>query len=854
MPLRRNVSVGADRKIIAAILMTSSALASVAGTSGAFAQPLVSSAMTADQSKSFSIPAGSLAKTLTSFGAQSGKQVSVETSVIQGLSSPGVAGLMTAKQALFQLLAGTGLTYRLSGNVVTLVKASANITLGPVRVGGTLGKESATGPGVGYVAHYTSAGTKTDTPITEIPNSIYVITKQQMTDQQPQNINEALRYTPGVYAESLGTSNNGYSASTSNTGASGVLQRGFSSLQFVDGLQTNSFSAGETTFLERIEAVNGPASVMYGQTSPGGMIGMSLKKPTDTPLHQASVGFGNWGRYEATVDISDKITKSGNIRYRIAAIGDTQGTQTDYVKYHRVGVLPSITWDIDKKTSITLLGSFMYTPGNGTYAAGYPIYGTLLTDGRGRLPRHTFLGEPNWNTQSDKSAMFEYLFKHKFSKYVSFEQTFRWEKSKLENRTFSIADSIDTETVESTPIQQNLSSTTIGMDARLTGKFDTGPVSHTWVVGSDFRKYDVSFGYQFDTTKGNYPFNIYNPVYGGYEPCYGFTSQCKDFGGNSTFDRFQEGIYFQDQIKYKGLSIILGGRNDWVNTDNRISVINGRTKNPPIVSKSEDKYGPQSAFTWRAGVVYHFNFGLSPYFSYSTSFLPQSGFSATGKVFAPLTGKQMEAGVKYTIPHTDVLLTAAAYHINENHYLITDPNNINFSADAGQVTSKGFEVSAHANITKDIHLVASYSYTDARYSSTNLTSNVISVNNGYVSEGSEISQKGKYIETVPRNMASAFIDYNLPSHIFGGLGVNGGVRYIGFTYDDAVNSFKIPRYVLFDIGAHYDFGKTFPSLSGLRAQFSVSNLTNKYYVTSCGTGACYLGQGRRVYGNLTYSW
>lgn len=186
---------------------------------------------------------------------------------------------------------------------------------------------------------------------------------------------------------------------------------------------TNSVSAGETAFLERIEVVNGPASVMYGQTTPGGMQAMSLKKPTDTPLHQVSLGFGNWGRYEATFDVSDKITKSGNVRYRVAGIGVTQGTQTNYIDYHRVGVMPSITWDIDKKTSLTLLGMYMYTLGEGV-GTQYPAIGTLFPSTYGHISRSTFIGEPNFNKMSDKDAMFEYQFKHNFNKYINFSQAF----------------------------------------------------------------------------------------------------------------------------------------------------------------------------------------------------------------------------------------------------------------------------------------------------------------------------------------------------------------------------------------------------------------------------------------------
>lgn len=832
----------------AMLLLVSSGLCAVYET-----MPQSALAETTTGVKLYHIPAQALSTALTTFGQQAHRQVSVDPKILSGHQSTALNGNFTEQEALARLLAGSGLAGRVSGNVVS-VSTTSSITLGPVRVGGRVVHQDPAGPGVGYFAENTMAGTKTNTPITEIPNSIYVITKQQMVDQQPQNVMQALRYTPGVYAEALGTAQNGRADNQNNAGG-GFLQRGFSSMQFVDGLQTNSLSAGETAFLERIEAVNGPASVMYGQTSPGGIIGMSLKKPTESPLHEASVGFGNWGRYEATIDISDKITKSGNVRYRVVAIGDTQGTQTKYVDYHRVGILPSITWDIDKKTALTLLGSYLYTPGNGTYRAGYPAHGTLLAGVSGRINRKTFLGEPNWNETGDKSAMFEYLFKHTFNKYISFDQTFRWENSNQLNRNLSLSGNIDASDVDRTPLQQNTHSNTIGMDARFTGKFYTGPVSHHWIVGFDFRKYDVTLGYQYDYTSSEYPINIYNPIYGNYTPCFGYSNGCKDFGGSSTFSRFQEGVYFQDQINYKGLSLLLGGRNDWVSNTNYVQTINGlNAAKGTVIKNTQHPYSDQTAFTWRAGLIYNFKFGLSPYFSYSTSFNPQTGFDAHGNTFSPMKGKQYEAGIKYQIPKTDVLLTASAFHIVENHYLTTDLNNINYSADAGKVKSKGFEVSAHANITRDLHAIASYSYIDARYSSSNTTGALYNPE-GYVkSTGEAISQQGKYVQNIPRNMASIFLDYTPPLNILHGFGVNGGIRYVGFTYSDAVNSYKVPEYLLFDIGAHYDFGAIMPSLKGLHAQLAISNLTDKYYVTSCSTNSCYLGEGRSVYGNINYSW
>ncbi|WKC16607.1 TonB-dependent siderophore receptor [Acetobacter pasteurianus] len=808
----------------------------------------------------YNIQAQPLASALISFGKQSALQVTAGGELLRGVKTAGVHGQLTPTQALAQLLSGTGLAYVQSGNgTVILTKSAANITLGPVRVGGSVVHQNPTGPGVGYVAINTMAGTKIDTPLTEIPNSIYVITKQQMVDLQPQNVQEALRYTAGIYTEQRGNYSNGCASAGS---CGGIVQRGFSTSQFIDGLMSESYSAGETAFLERIEAVNGPASVMYGQTTPGGMINMSLKKPTDTPLHQVSVGFGNWNRYEATFDYSDKITKSGNLRYRVAAMGTTQGTQVNNIDYKRVGILPSITWDIDKKTSLTLLGSYLYTPGMGTNYMQFPVEGTLYRSPYGQIPRSRFVGNKNFNTQETRDEMFEYQFQHRFNRFLNFSQVFRWEQSTRDNQTM-ILDGMYTDRIAALdPWEMRNKNTVAGLDSRLYGKFNIGKVENTWVVGSDFRQYDYKWNVIADKTPGynGYPgedgyylVDIFNP-HNDYSRCVDIhSSKCETWNGTYNYSYFQEGVYFQDQIKWKGLSVLLGGRQDWVNTHYHGTVYSNRTDDHSItLTRLSDAPRPQTAFTWRAGLIYNFAFGLSPYFSYSTSFIPQSGSDWQGRPQPPLKGQQKEVGIKYKVPGRDILITAAAYDIDETNYLVTDYLHPGYSANAGRVNAKGFEVAANANITHDLRLIASYSYNSMTYASTNLTAAAQLPDGGY---GPAASEKGKYVQGVPRNMFSFFLNYSMPKNIIPGLAVNGGMRYVGFTYDDAVNTFKVPAYYLFDIGMHYDFGQKIPMLKGLQAQLAVSNLTNKYYVASCGGNyACYIGQGRRVYGNLSYSW
>lgn len=804
------------------------------------------------------IPEGSLSKSLRTLASLGHTQVTFTNALTDGKVGPAIHGNYTLLQALQIILSKTGLSYQRTYSGVVIVRNDAGpIHLGPVRVSGVQLRETATGPGVGYVAKYSSASTKTDTPLTEIPNSIYVITKDQMVDQQSQTVQEVLRYMPGIYSESLGTASWGNGSNTSSQGGGNFIQRGFASTQYVDGLLSDSVASGEPAFLDRVEALNGPSSVMYGQSGPGGLISMQLKKPTDIPLHNVTLGFGNWGRYESTIDLSDKITKSGNLKYRIAAIGVTQGTQTDHVDYHRVGVLPSIKWDIDGKTSLTLLGMYMYTPGDGS-GNYYPLYGTLLPGKNGYIPRSRFLGDPKYNTSGNKEAKFEYQFVHKFNKYLEFQQNFSYDNSRrFFNNTWGSSLDADGQTYSIYGWKGNLGGNTsqiektVALDSRLVGHLNTGLVSQTLLVGVDYRHIDEEWGLTYD--RKEITVNVWDPVV---SPHPDYSAGSKDtlasYSYPSKWD--QVGVYFQDQIRIKKLTITAGGREDWYDynyhpTYSRRSVTLGNIALEPLSAPINQN---SHAFTWRAGFTYNFDFGLTPYFSFSKSFNPQYGsILADGSAAQPLTGNQLEAGLKYIIPHTNVFLTAAAYHIKEKHVLESSPDIVGEQIDGGTATSKGVELSAHANVTKDLRITASYSFNDMRYTRSN---NTVTKYDIYGNSLGKVPLQGKYLNASPRNMVNMFIDYTLPRRVFYGLGVNFGVRYIGFTYADTANSFKIPAYTLFDVGAHYDFSNISPSLSGLKISLAMSNLTNKRYVASCATSQCYYGQGRRVYGNISYNW
>lgn len=795
---------------------------------GGIMRPAHAQAAGVQETRHFHIPAQPLAGALVQFGLQSGLQIVADGQMIATLRTSGVNGNLSPATALTQLLAGTGMRFRfLDSRSARLERAPAGaaITLGAVRVAGHVRDASDAGqapygPGEGFVATRSTSATKTDTPIVAVPHSIYVVGRQQLDDLQPLTITEALRYMPGISAP-----NGGGGLPVVNT--HDIYQRGFQSDTFVDGLMTGvSPSTVEPFMMDRIEALSGPASVMYGQAAPGGIINVSLKRPTEKAQHQFNVGFGSYGRYEGQLDTSGPLTKSGNLLYRLVAIGNTQGDQTKYNHYKRIVVQPSLTWKPDDKTDLTFIGQYNWTPVMDS-SQMVPAAGQIFPGKFEKFSPHIYMGDPGFTDSYTNSYFFEYIFNHKFNRFLKFSQNFRYEHSHdLFAALFPQQLQPGTSIVGRTGAVDGSKGFSALLDNHLQGDFSTGPVKHTVLIGYDFRVQETSSYYRFGAPAPS--LDLHNPVYYQYSYADFMSYVQQKFNGkwNGENDYLsQSGIYFQDQFTWKNLHVMLGGRQDW--------------------NSWYDQF--KKAFTWHAGASYVFDFGLAPYFSYATSFNPQAGNIYGAGQAAPLVGKQWEVGLKYQPPHTQLLFTAAAYDLRENNVLVTDPDHQGFSRQVGQVRVRGVDLSANANLAQGLNLSATYSYMYPENSRSNLTSV------GYTGETASI--QGKMPTSLPRNTVSLLVDYKLPKNIIPGLSVNAGLRYIGSTAGDEVNSFKVPAYTVFDGGATYDFGAISEHLKGLNMRLSMVNAFNKEYISSCSSSYyCSWGQLRRVYGSVGYRW
>jgi len=241
--------------------------------------------------------------------------------------------------------------------------------------------------------------------------------------------------------------------------------------------------------------------------------------------------------------------------------------------------------------------------------------------------------------------------------------------------------------------------------------------------------------------------------------------------------------------------------------------------------------------TWRAGALYLFDNGLAPYVSYSTSFLPNSGTGAPQRgtpTFAATTGDQYEVGIKYQPPGLNSFVQVAAFQITQDNVLTRDPVYTTYSVALGEVRSRGIEVEGRATIDENIDLIGTYSYTDA----------VIRNSNTPGETGSRVPQ-------VPLHAASGWANYSFREGPLRGIQLGGGARYVGSTYGNTTNTFKVPDATLFDAAIRYDVGARFERFKGLELAVNAQNVADKSYIASCSsTIACYYGTGRLVLGSL----
>ncbi len=803
-------------------LATGLFLAGLAAMPTAMAQPAATEA-----ARSFAIPAQPLPDALRQFSTATGLRVAGAEQLPAGLTSPGAAGTLTPAQALEQLLASSGFTADLStAGTARLVPPStavvaadgSTLVLPEVRVQATAWRAWEHMPG--YVAPVTTTGTKTDTPLIEAPQSVGVVTRDQINDQAAQNVSQALRYTAGVLSEVRPTSRYD-SVFVRGFGGQGT---GAAYVNFLDGLrQQRGISYAIPTvdpwLLERIEVLRGPASVLYGQTGAGGLVNLVSRRPTEESIHEVRLEAGTDATLQAKFDFGGKLTEDGKFLYRLTGMGSISSTQYDYTEAQRIAIAPAITWRPDDSTTLTVLGNYQYEPQGGFYNF-VPASGTVLANPYGKLSSNFFAGDPNFNLFQRRQASIGYQLEHRFDETWTVRQNFRYQHIDSEFRVVSPRSITGNRTMNRSVAHSIEHADTLALDNQAQADFNTGEVHHTALMGVDWSRASAKRRLG-SSTSGVGTLDMFAPIY--YQnitwPTLATTTQITD----------QLGFYAQDQVAYGNWRFNIGLRQDFATSETVTRASNTHT--------SQD----DTALTWRAGLLYLFDNGFAPYVSYSTSFLPNSGTMAPqrgGNTFDPTTGEQYEVGIKYQPPGMNSFIQVAGYQITQQNVLTTDPLYTTFSQAIGEIRSRGIEVEGRASLNDNLDLIGTYAYTNAEITRSN-TAGV----------------SGNAVPQVPEHSAAAWANYRFRDTILKGLSLGGGIRYVGSTPGDEANTFRVPSVTLYDAAIRYDLGAAREDLAGVELYVNGTNLFDKEYVASCSsTTSCFFGNRRVVLGGVSVKW
>ncbi|WP_143277087.1 TonB-dependent siderophore receptor [Bordetella genomosp. 4] len=741
----------------------------------------------------FQVTPGPLVTVLQQIASQAHVLLGFDPQLARGLQSPGLAGRYNLPAAFAAVLQPHGL--QAYEDAPGSFQIRREWTLPPAHMPATpvVGEES--GP---FVALDDTAGTKTLTPLARVPQSVSVITAEDMRARDARSVPQALQYTPGVQINNYGGN---------EVRNDWLVLRGFDAKltgDYRDGLSQMPYdqirARVPTYALERIEVVRGPVSSLYGQAAPGGIVNRVTKRPTQTVLREAALQAGSFDFRQAYLDLGGPWDDSSNGRVRLTATGRVSGTQDKYDGTHRYRddlayVAPAFSWH-DADTSITVLTHYQYDRNDGESRAYYPT--------------RVLVGDYRYDRNQRDFFSAGYLFEHRLDAAWTVRQNARYQRGNMLLRNLYAGTlQADGRTLPRTQLQSREWAEGVVVDSQLEGVVLAAGLRHTLLAGVDVRRLSGSQHYrQADAPS----LDLRDPRYGLDITMPADATTVLDVRQVSS----QWGLYAQDQVQGGRWTLTLGARRDGYRdaTEDRLNRTRTRADG--------------HAYTWRAGLSYEFARGVAPYLSYATAFSPQPGTAYDGDTFEPNRSRQVEVGVKIQPPQSQSLITLALFDLNQRNVLTTDPDpaHLGFSVATGKVRAHGAELEARIRLEAGWDVLAAYTYNNVEILS------------------DEAGTRGNMPVVTPRHMASLWLGRSFGAGWSAGL----GVRYLGSTYIDAANTMKNNGAAMVDASLGYEFDQW-------RLSVDATNLFDKQAVVCRNDRAnCRYGAERTVLATVTYRY
>ncbi|CAM3773153.1 MULTISPECIES: TonB-dependent siderophore receptor [Pseudoalteromonas] len=644
---------------------------------------------------------------------------------------------------------------------------------------------------------------KIDTPAQETPKAVSILTKEELAIRAPQKLDEALRYTSGVTVQPYGADND----------TDWFKVRGFDAATYLDG--NRLFRDGYYTWLlepfglQQVEVVKGPSAILFGEAPPGGVVNAVLKKPSYAPPGEIRLEVGNNNLKSIGLDVSGQANESNSMRYRMVGLlksndGELNGSQND-----RIYFAPSLEIDISNKTIMTLMATYLKDDGTPTNPF-FPAAGTVIDTPYGQIDPATNLGEPDYDKYKRSQMSVGYSLEHTLNDTWVLSQKFNYGHNDLFLRSayaFPNSDPQATQLYRGIVFRDG-NNQSVTLDNKAVANWNSARLEHTLLAGIDLQYHETNGDEQ-----DNYSFGTIDP----WQPEYGnYTALDSANNIDREISKSQVSAYSQYQVKFDSQWIALvGARYDEVKTDNQSNKLAQQQ------SQKDDQ------LSLNAGVMYLAESGLSPYASYAQSFEVLSTIDpATGELYKPLEGEQVELGVKYQPSFIDGYINASWFDITQENALVTNPATF-VATQTGEVSSQGIELETVTQASQSVKLTASYTYTDATTDDT-------------------AGQGTKQAGLIPKNAASVWVDYDASFAGINGLNIGSGLRYMGESKDSPASSdLTVKSATLWDAVVSYSIAEQW------QLQLNVNNILDKEYVSACDY-YCYYGQSRSVVLSANY--
>lgn len=766
----------------------------------------------------FRIAAQPLAQALDALVRQARLELMVQPALVEGKNAPAVEGRLTAREALNRLLAGSGLAAEIDGTAVVVRRvpqgAASAATLAPVTVS-ALAERSATTEHTGsYTTRAVTVG-KGMQSLKEIPQSISVVTRQRMDEQNITSVYDALASTTGI------------TLTQSPQGGQYIYSRGFdlTTVQF-DGVPVNTgiygrasnFSSGMAT-IDRAEVLRGAAGLLQGEGSPGGAVNLVRKRPLNTNATTVEARAGSWDRYGAQIDASRVLNAEGTLRGRALIDHEDQHSFVDYVDRRNTTLYGTLEYDLSPATRINIGASSEESKGR-PFLNGLP---RTTTGADLNLPRSTYLGA-TWNRKEATKRGLYFDVAHELNDDWKLKVSGLYLKEEHDMKYAGVNRAVNPALMQSANIvaRSIADLETTGIDANLTGQFDAFGRRHELVSGVNYTRTTNDTTYGFRTNYNIFTLGRYDPALREPQDAEIYASTREDRRGNAR----QLGFYNAVRLQLTDpLKLVVGARVSWFRTD-WDTVTTGASPSTGATSTRENaKVNPY------AGLIYALNPQWSAYVSYADIFKPQTEQNAAGQLLKPMVGTNYEAGIKGELMDGRVNTSFAVFRIDQKNRAQEDfssgescRDDYYCYTDTGEVRSQGFDAELSGEVARRWNVFAGYTFNQTKYMK-------------------DVASEGQAFNSyTPKHLFRLWSTYQLPGEL-SAFTVGGGVNAQSMSYRTigsvrAVNSGRAVWSALlkYQVNRHWT------------AALNVNNLFDKRYYSSMTAlvNGSYYGDPRNV--------